>query len=272
MSRMPEESQPFFHVLHFEQLDSTNAWLRKMAAGGVPEGTVIWADRQTAGRGRHGRAWYSTGNWGLWFSMVLRPTFPSQNAGWLSIAAGVGVASSLHRLSGLGPESAVRPELKWPNDVLLGGRKVCGILCETSISGSALDWAVVGIGLNRLVPPEGFPEDIRLTAAALEEFVLESDMPSAQELVSSILAGVYGAYRRLSDGGADALRLQAEALMGSMLGKEVSCATPAGTLSGIAMGLDSHGALVLRDARGVEFSVNAGDVSLGTGRFIQEEL
>ena len=81
---------------------------------------MIWADRQTAGRGRHGRAWYSTGNWGLWFSMVLRPTFPSQNAGWLSIAAGVGVASSLHRLSGLGPESAVRPELKWPNDVLLG--------------------------------------------------------------------------------------------------------------------------------------------------------
>ena len=253
-------------VVHHEEVDSTNRVLRDMAAQGAPEGTVVWADRQTAGRGRAGRAWHSGGDWGLWFSLLLRPAsaspsvLPAQASGMLPISAGVGVARCLSSLGGL----AGKVTLKWPNDVLLGGKKVCGVLCEAGLSGPAVDWAVIGIGINVSTPPGGFQAEIEGTATALDQHVAEVDMPARSELLPQVVSAVVEAYRELCSRGAEGIRASAMGLMSPMLGRVVTCTTSCEVLSGKVVGLAPDGALVLAGQGGAEFTVNAGDVHIGT--------
>lgn len=254
-------------VIHYEEVDSTNMVLRRLACGGAPEGTVVWADRQTAGRGRTGRAWHSGGEWGLWFSMLLRPAcaLPAQAGGMLPISAGVGVARSLSARLGL----VGKIELKWPNDVLLGGRKVCGILCEAGLSGPAVDWAVVGVGINVFTPPDGFPGEIGRTATALDQHMAAETLPSRAELLSEVAAAVVEAYEQLVSEGPQPICAAATELMCSMIGRTVTCTTPYGLLSGRVTGLGPDGTLALVGEGGGRFSVNAGDVHIGTRRFIE---
>lgn len=141
---------------------STNDDLKRLAADGAPAGTVVVTDKQTAGKGRLGRSFFSPES-GVYLSLLLRPGDDAVKALGCTTAAAVAVCRAVERVCGR------KAEIKWVNDVYVDGRKVCGILTEGSVSGGRLEWAVVGIGTNLTPPVGGFPEEIADRAGALFE-------------------------------------------------------------------------------------------------------
>lgn len=253
-----------FRVIRFDEVDSTNAVCRQLALEGAPEGAVVHAMRQTSGRGRQGRTWHSTGDFGLWFSILLRPGqlnpgIDAPMGGMVSIAAGVGVCGALERFG-------IAVGLKWPNDVLISGRKVCGILAESALDDSRLDWVVLGIGINVNTPDGGFPPELRSIATAVDQHLPKQDVPEKGELLAAVLDCVFDEYRMLAQGKAESVRESAEVRMGSMLGARITCSTSSGPVTGVAEGLRPTGALILRAYDGREFTVTAGDVTIGSGK------
>lgn len=147
------------HIHHFFRVGSTNAMAMQAAARGAPEGSVFFAEEQTSGRGRGGHSWHSAASTGIYCSVVLRPQVPPAEILVLSLAAGLAVAEAVHQVTGL------RPELKWPNDLLINGKKFCGILTELNAEVTRVRYAVVGIGIN--VNQAEFPADLREIATSL---------------------------------------------------------------------------------------------------------
>lgn len=154
-----------FRLLELEEASSTNTLAINAARAGEPEGLVICASRQTAGRGRRGREFYSPQGTGLYMSILLRPKLSPECAVLLTAAAAVAVCNALEK------DIGVSPSIKWVNDIILNGKKVCGILTESSVSPdcSSLDYAIVGIGLNISSPPKGFPPELRDIAGAVTD-------------------------------------------------------------------------------------------------------
>ncbi len=242
---------------------STNADLLARATDGAPEGAVLAAEEQSAGRGRLGRAWVSPPRAALTFSVLLRPqTVPPARRGWLSLLAGVAVAAAVREVA------AVEAELKWPNDVLAGPAKLAGILAE-----AAGDAVVVGIGLNvstepAELPPPG-PGALPATSLAiLNSAGLSSAGASAgdrERLLTAILAAFERWYLAWRQAGGDpercGLRAEYVRLCGT-IGRRVQVERPGGQpLSGLAAGVDPDGRLLVRvDAGGPELAVAAGDV------------
>jgi len=135
----------FFTLRRFAEIDSTNDEARRLAVAGAQSGLVVWADRQTAGHGRQGRAWQSPhGN--LYCSVLLRPDRAAADAAQLGFAAALAVCESLPQ--------GIEARCKWPNDVLVGGRKIAGILLESEASGARVSWLIVGVGINLASHPE----------------------------------------------------------------------------------------------------------------------
>lgn len=148
-------------VLWRPRVESTNDWARRLASGGAPEGVLAIADAQERGRGRHGRRWESPSGLGLYCSIVVRPRLPPAGLGLLTLAAGVAAAGALRR------RCRVPAQLQWPNDLMAGGRKLGGILSETSVKGEGPVAAVVGWGLNLAQRREDFPAALRRRATSL---------------------------------------------------------------------------------------------------------
>ncbi|MEM3576997.1 MAG: biotin--[acetyl-CoA-carboxylase] ligase [Candidatus Bathyarchaeia archaeon] len=150
-------------IISLRKVDSTNNFAKKLARYGAAEGTVVIAEEQTAGRGRHWRKWFSPRG-GLYFSVILRPKMKVNEAVGIVVAAGLAVIKVLSEDYGL------RVEAKWPNDVLLNGKKVCGILTEVNSTGENVNYAVVGIGINaNSITAKEFPEELKLIATSLRE-------------------------------------------------------------------------------------------------------
>ena len=147
----------------FDSIDSTNTALKALAAQGAPAGLALVAGRQSAGRGRMGRSFYSPGDTGVYLSLLLRPTLPAAEATRITACAAVAVAETIEALTGR------RAQIKWVNDVLLDGKKVCGILTEASLDceSGLMNHVIVGIGVNALAPAGGFPEELRDIAGAV---------------------------------------------------------------------------------------------------------
>jgi BirA family biotin operon repressor/biotin-[acetyl-CoA-carboxylase] ligase len=146
-------------VHHYFRIGSTNIEAMKAAAAGAPEGSVFIAEEQTAGRGRGGHSWTSPPSTGIYCSIVLRPTLPPADAIILSMMAGLAIAFAVEQITG------VKPDLRWPNDLLIGDKKFCGILAEMNAEVTRVRHAVIGIGLN--VNQEEFPPDLRPIATSL---------------------------------------------------------------------------------------------------------
>ncbi len=224
---------------------STNTDLLRAASAGAPEGTVLAAEAQTAGRGRMGRTWHAAPRAALTFSFLLRPAgVPAAHRGWVPLLTGVAA------VSGVRQAAAVDAVLKWPNDVLAGGRKLAGILAEQA------DGAiVVGIGINVSAVPPGPPG---ARATCLEA---ESGAPvSRQRLLVAVLGELEGAYRRwVADPAGSGLRQQ-YLRMCDTIGRVVRVELPGGReLAGTAADVDNHGRLVVR-AADADIAVSAGDV------------
>ncbi len=151
------------HLL--DQTDSTNSATAQLAQEGVPHGTVVWTDRQTAGRGRRGRTWYARPGTSLCFSVLLRPSLPLAPdplwLGWIPLASAVGVAAGIER------SLSISSTLKWPNDLLIQERKVGGLLCESLGSADRAPLLIIGVGLNVNLRPDDFPDELRGCATSL---------------------------------------------------------------------------------------------------------
>src|SRR5476651_1638751 len=145
----------------FKQTTSTNDVIEKLARDGVKEGAVVFAESQTKGRGRLGRKWISPAHKGLWFSILLRPQLRPQEATQLTVAS----ATALRRV--IQNETGLKPEIKWRNDILIGGKKVAGILTEMNAELDRVKYAILGIGVDVNVGAGEFPADVRKLATSL---------------------------------------------------------------------------------------------------------
>jgi BirA family biotin operon repressor/biotin-[acetyl-CoA-carboxylase] ligase len=232
---------------------STNADLLARALAGEPEGVLLAAEEQTAGRGRMGRTWVSPPHAALTFSLLTRPGVPPARRGWLPLLAGVAVATAVTEVTG------VQARLKWPNDVLAGGAKLAGILAE-----AAGDAVVVGIGLNVSTGPAELPASGpgALSAASLR--TAGATALNREELLLAILARFERWYQpwRQAGGDPDRSGLRAEyARWSATIGRTVRAELPGGqALSGPAAGVDADGRLLVRVSRGSEVPVAAADV------------
>jgi BirA family transcriptional regulator, biotin operon repressor / biotin---[acetyl-CoA-carboxylase] ligase len=232
---------------------STNADLLARALRGEPEGAVLAAEEQRAGRGRMGRTWTSPPRAALTFSMLLKPAVPPARRGWLPLLTGVAVAAAVTAVTG------VETRLKWPNDLLAAEAKLAGILAE-----AAGDAVVVGIGLNVSTEPAELPGPRPGALPATSLRAAGAKTLDREELLLTILAGFERWYRTWQQAGGDPDRsgLRAEYVRWSAtIGRAVRAELPGGqALSGPAVGVDSDGRLLVRVASGSEVAVAAGDV------------
>ena len=226
-------------------MDDAAAWARD----GADEGAVVVAETQTASRGRLGRRWVSdSGN--LYFSVLFRPS--ADDLPLLSPLAGVAVARSIRQVAGL------YPAIKWPNDIMIEDRKVCGILAESAFSGNQVDHAVVGIGINVALDVSADPE-IAATAASLNGLAdVEIDRA---ELLRRILQHMDGLYLDLRRGRSPIAEWRRWL---DTLGQRVTVAHYGATNTGLAEDIDEHGNLLLRADDGELLTLTAGDITLRT--------
>ncbi|MCL5734691.1 MAG: biotin--[acetyl-CoA-carboxylase] ligase [Actinobacteria bacterium] len=238
------------HLVCLDATSSTNNVARAMALEGAPEGTLVLAEEQRAGRGRLGRRWLAPPGGCLLMSLLLRPPIPPSEAFALTILAGTATARAVERATGL------PCQLKWPNDVLVRGRKMAGILCEMSATGDRLDWAVLGIGLNVNLDPALYPE-IAATATSVSH-ELGRSLPRLL-LLATLLDELEADYFRFLRDGLAAIRSEWRRRLAT-LGQWVSVED--GAHYGLAEDVDETGALLLRQSDGTLVRVTVGDAAL----------
>lgn len=243
-------------VRRAREVDSTNRWAAREAVGGAPTGTLFVADAQTAGRGRNGRAWASEGM-GLYMSLLLRPAMPARDAPRLTMLAAVAICRAARAA---GADAAI----KWPNDIVAGGRKLCGILCESRARGLAMDWCVLGTGINLAQAEGDFPDDLRGRATSLR---IETGREIAREaFIAAYLEAVAEWYDDCVADGDGFFDEYGKRLL--TLGRRVRVIEQDAQWEGEAVGIRRDGALEVRTSGGVR-AVYAGDVSVrGPGGYI----
>jgi len=236
----------FSDVHHYFKISSTNAVAMQAAADGVPEGTVFVAEEQTAGRGRGGHDWLSERSTGIYCSLVLRPTVAPADVLMLSLLTGLAVVEAVEHTLG------VRPDVRWPNDLLLGGRKFCGILTEMNAEATRVRYAVVGIGIN-VNQPE-FPGELAETATSLRRETGRSW--SRVELTAALLKSLDREYARLGGDSRETIA-RFEAACSTARGERVRVDENGG-FEGVTEGLDERGFLRVRTADGIRTVLSGG--------------
>jgi len=231
------------HLHHFYKIGSTNTAAMAAAADGAPEGTVFLSEEQTAGRGRGANSWQSPRSTGIYCSLIVRPMSPPSDILVLSLAAGLAVQSAIQSV-----DSRVKPDLKWPNDLLIDGKKVCGILCEMNAEATRVRYAVVGIGIN--VNQASFPKELPATSLRL---VTGSEW-SRVELVGALLKSLdreYGQLKRDPDARESILQRFAQN-SSWVFGKRVRIEENGAAFEGTTEGLDERGFLRVETAHGTQ--------------------
>ncbi|MCE0484574.1 MAG: biotin--[acetyl-CoA-carboxylase] ligase [Methylacidiphilales bacterium] len=238
---------PAWDPLLLAETASTNDVARDQARRGARAGFVVAAGCQTRGRGRMGRAWESPPERGLYVSILLRPDFPIAQVGRLTSLASVAAVDAVETLSGL------RPRIKWPNDLLLDGKKLAGLLIETEPAGPRIAFAVIGIGINLRHAAADFSPEIRPLATSL--YLVTGRLFRRADLLVSLLQAME---HRLKEP-FDSVR-EAWAASSLNLGQQVTLTTARGEKHGQVLGLDESGALLLRAPSGEIEIITAGDM------------
>ncbi|MGH7896077.1 MAG: biotin--[acetyl-CoA-carboxylase] ligase [Candidatus Binatia bacterium] len=238
------------------EVDSTQRVARDLARAGAAEGTTVVAETQSAGRGRLGRAWHSPPGLNVYSSVVLRPALAPTVVPQIALVVGLAVATAVRETTGLAPL------LKWPNDVLLGGRKVAGILTEMDAELERVHFVIAGIGVNVNAQRETFPPALRDKATSL---AIAAGRPTDRvAFMGRLLAQLETRYRRFLAVGFAPLRAECEHLS-ALAGRAVVVHVPDGEVAGRVEGLDDDGALRLVDDAGVTRRVVAGEVTIRGG-------
>lgn len=261
-------------LLFYQETGSTNDEAFRLAIKGEREGTALIAESQSAGRGRMQRVWYSPAGVNIYTSFILRPSFETARAPQISIAAGVAVSEVIDAYC---PN---RTKLKWPNDVLIGGKKVCGILTQMKTSSrdchppaaanysptasrqplsGGIDFVVVGIGLNVNSQSSQFPNEIKNIATSLS--IAAQRSISREEVIISLYENMTKWYRELADNGFGAVKKKWLSLS-PMIGCFASVMFNGEAVEGEAVGLDDDGSLILRTASDKLIKVCAGDATI----------
>lgn len=246
----PWQNQIFWYTT----IDSTNTEAKRLAAQGVPHGTVLIADEQTGGRGRMGRSFQSPAGTGIYMSVILRPNCKPREQMHLTCAAAVATCDAVEKSTGL------RPGIKWTNDLVYSGRKLAGILTELSLNTKSglIDYAVIGIGINCLQAIRDFPPELHSLAGSLAMF---ANTPVDRAYVAACL--IHTLYRM--DTG---LHTGKQAIMERYrkdcitIGNDISLLRSGRILNGHAMGVDDNGALIVVFSDGTEELINSGEVSV----------
>lgn len=244
---------PFAGRLHFfPSIHSTNTHAMQQAESGAPDGSVFFADEQTAGRGRGAHAWTSPLGSGLYVSVLLRPRIAPADILWLSLAAGLAVHETIRRVTSL------EPDLRWPNDLLFGPRKFCGILTELNAEVTRVRHAVVGIGIN--VHQSQFPEELRPIATSL--FLESSRNWSRQDLLLALLRSLEREVVALTaspslTAATESIRTRLENRSSWIRGKRVRV-DEGEPFFGVTQGLDARGFLQVRTSDGLRTVLSGG--------------
>ncbi len=240
-------------LVYLPRTSSTNDVAKDLVMQGAPEGTVVLADEQTAGRGRMGRRWSAPPGACLLCSILFRPDLSPTQAQRLTMLCALAAADAVEEVAGL----AVR--LKWPNDLTVQPptwKKLAGILTETGVSGERLEYAIVGIGINVNVPPRQLPDLAPDATSILAEV---GQVVDRSTLLATLLAGVEARYARLRAGESPHIEWATRL---ATLGQSIEVATPAGRLVGKAEAVDEDGALLLRTSDGAWHRFLAGDATI----------
>jgi BirA family biotin operon repressor/biotin-[acetyl-CoA-carboxylase] ligase len=241
------------HLHHYFKIGSTNTAAMEAASAGAPEGSVFLAEQQTAGRGRGGHSWHSVQSDGLYCSVILRPALPPSEALLLSLAAGLALHAAVQKM-----DSRIQADLKWPNDLLIDGKKFGGVLTEMNAEATRVRYVVIGIGIN--VNQTEFPADLREIATSLR--MASGNTWSRMELCTALLESLGREYRDFlgkADGRESILR-RFEERSSSVRGRKVQIEENGG-FEGVTDGLDSRGFLRVRTAQAVK-TVLSGTVKL----------
>ena len=235
-------------IVYFKEIDSTNRYAKKLAGQGAAHGTMVLADTQTAGRGRRGHSWISPAGSSISMTLILRPDVPSAQVAKISLLTALATANAIRRVTGLD----VR--IKWPNDIVAGGRKVCGMLMEMDATPEKVASVVAGVGIN--VHQTQFPEEIAHSASSLD--LLAGRRISRADIVRAFLQE----YERVWALGDEAM-MRAYRERSATIGQRVQVIGLNGTYTGTAEGVTDSGSLLVRaDEDGGVREVLAADVSV----------
>lgn len=234
-----------------EQIDSTNEEAKRLAQGGAPHGTLVVAQMQHAGKGRLGRSFDSPKDQGIFMSLVIRDQIKPQKASMLTLVMGLAAQKAVERMTG------IRSQIKWPNDLIVDGKKLCGILTEMSLMGDEIHFIVVGVGMN--VHNQSFPAPITDVATSIAQ---HTKKPVGRwQLMEAILQEfeiLYQSYVQTQDL-SEMLEDYNECLINR--GKQVNVLDPRGSYEGLALGINAEGDLLVKTQQGVK-QVFSGEVSV----------
>lgn len=247
---LPEILQPLLrgtifgsNIRHYFKIGSTNTAAMAAAAEGAPQGSMFLAEEQTAGRGRGSNSWVSERSTGIYCSVILRPPLPPSDVLVISLAAGLAVQAAIQQV-----DPSVAPDLKWPNDLLIEGKKVCGILTEMNSEATQVRYIVVGIGIN--VNQASFPPELSATSLRM---VTGSEW-SRVEVAAALLKSLDREYRSLLESPDAMQSILRRFVEGSSwaYGKKVRIEESFSAMEGTTAGLDARGFLQLKTAHGVQ--------------------
>ena len=275
--RKPEGGEPLsWRITLKQQVDSTSTRLKEAAASGEPEGAVLFAEEQTGGRGRLGRQWASLPGQGIWMSVLLRPAMAPAEVQTLTLAASVAVVQALRAY--LAEEEATRSDadrallrqasgaigIKWPNDILWQGRKLCGILTELAAEPERLSHVVIGIGLNVSHDQEDFPPELRHVATSLVQMLSglgEAFLPDRNRIAAHLLLALDEQYGLLCHGGLERIlnRWRDASLT---LGQEIQVMDSNGPWPARALEIGEDGRLLVRGSDGTTQWLLSGEISI----------
>jgi BirA family biotin operon repressor/biotin-[acetyl-CoA-carboxylase] ligase len=239
-------------IHYFEEVTSTNDVAKELATLRAKEGTIVIAEVQTSGRGRLGRDWLSPKG-GVWFSIILHPEVKAKDVFKVTFLTAVAVAKTIRKIFKL------NAEIEWPNDVLINGKKMCGILTETSIRGENVDSVIVGVGINANVDINFFPKHLKKTVTTLaSEVKREVDR---EKFLHVLLKELEAYYKMFKENNFDSI-LEEWKQLNRLFGANVEVVSFNEKIEGQAVNVDQNGALIIRLADGTTRKVFSGDVTL----------
>lgn len=240
--------------IHYEEsVESTQKIAHRLAYEDVAEGTVIIAEEQKSGRGRMDRKWHSPKYTGIWMSIILRPNIPLPKAPQLTLLAAVAIVQAIEELTDL------NPEIKWPNDILINGKKVTGILTELQAEADRINSIIIGIGMNVNQLEEDFPVDLKRIATSLR--IEQGKEISRAAMIREIFNKMEKLYLLYLADGFLPIKLLWESYAISV-GKEITARTLMQTIVGKAQGITDEGVLIIVDKHGVTHHVYSADIEV----------
>lgn len=240
--------------IHYEEsVDSTQKIAHRLANEGAPEGTIVIAEEQISGRGRMDRKWHSPKYTGIWMSVILRPNIPPPRAPQLTLIAAVAVVQAIEEFTGL------TPQIKWPNDILMNGKKVTGILTELQADSDRIMSIIIGMGINVNQQTEDYPDELQAIATSLS--IEKGESLQRSDLIKALLNKLEQLYILYLDKGFYPIKLLWEGYAVS-IGRNITARTITGSIYGKALGITEDGVLMIEDTKGKVHHVYSADIEL----------